>query len=415
MDAVHAPPPDDRSPGAPSGEAPVAPTAPPPDAPGASLPDAGMELLDAMPDAVVLVDRQGVIRLANTEACHMFGYSREELVGSGIDRLVPQEHRPQHGRLRQSYTHAPVPRAMGAGLGTSGVRKDGTVIPLDIKLTPFRSADGECVLAVARDITLRAEREGSLISANQELAESNRALEHFAYVASHDLQEPLRKITAFGDRLGRKYGGVLDETGLDYLKRMQGAAGRMSALIEDLLVFSRVTARKEDPEGVEVEPLLDELVADLDAAAERVGGRFERVGEFASVRGRPFQLRQLFQNLLGNALKFHREGVPPVVRIRGEIIHRIPTGGTVPRPWLQVKVEDNGVGFESRHSERIFRIFERLHGRDRFEGTGMGLAICARIVELHGGAILAEGVPDGGATFTVTLPVDESNLEAKDP
>lgn len=414
MDAVHTPPPDDRSPGAHPDTHPEPPGAHPPTS-EAPLSYPGMELLDAMPDAVVLVDRQGVIRLANSEACHMFGYSREELVGSGIDRLVPQEHRPQHARLRQSYTHAPVPRAMGAGVGTSGVRKDGTVIPLDIKLTPFQSPEGKFVLAVARDITLRAEREGSLISANQELAESNQALEHFAYVASHDLQEPLRKITAFGDRLGRKYGAVLDETGLDYLTRMQGAAGRMSALIEDLLIFSRVTSRKEDPEGVEMEPLLDELVADLDAAAERVGGRFERVGEFASVRGRPFQLRQLFQNLLGNALKFHREEVPPVVRIRGEIVYRIPSGGTVPRPWLQVKVEDNGVGFESRHAERIFRIFERLHGRDRFEGTGMGLAICARIVELHGGTILAEGVSDRGATFTVTLPVDESTLEAKDP
>lgn len=374
-----------------------------------------MELLDAMPDAVVLVDRGGMIRLVNSEACGMFGYTRDELVGSGIDRLVPEEHRSQHARLRQSYTHAPVPRAMGAGLGTAGVRKDGTVIPLDIKLTPFRSAEGDFVLAVARDVTLRAEREGSLISANQELAESNRALEHFAYVASHDLQEPLRKITAFGDRLGRKYGGVLDETGLDYLRRMQGAAGRMSALIEDLLIFSRVTARKEEPESVDLPTLLDDLVADLDAAAERVGGRFEREGDFASVRGRPFQIRQLFQNLLGNALKFHRDDVPPVVRIRGEIIQRVPPGGTVPRPWLQVKVEDNGVGFEPRHAERIFRIFERLHGRDRFEGTGMGLAICARIVELHGGTIAAEGMPDEGATFTVTLPVDETTLEARTP
>lgn len=398
---VHPPPPERQQPDAPR------PTPGP-------LPNTGVELLDAMPDAVVMVDREGIIRLVNAEACQMFGYTRDELVGSGIDLLVPQEHRGQHARLRHSYTHAPVPRAMGAGLGTSGVRKDGTVIPLDIKLTPFRTSGGDFVLAVARDVTLRAEREGSLISANQELAESNRALEHFAYVASHDLQEPLRKIAAFGDRLGRKYGGVLDETGLDYLRRMQGAAGRMSALIEDLLIFSRVTARKEEPESVAMEPLLDELMADLDAAAERVGGHIERKGTFAAVRGRPFQIRQLFQNLLGNALKFHREGVPPVVGIRGEIVHRVPPGGTVPRPWLQVRVEDNGVGFEARHSERIFRIFERLHGRDRFEGTGMGLAICARIVELHGGTILAEGTPGEGATFTVALPVDESTMETRD-
>lgn len=374
-----------------------------------------MELLDAMPDAVVMVDRQGVIRLVNAEAAQMFGYTREELVGSGIDRLVPPEHRLQHARLRNSYTQAPVPRAMGAGLGTAGVRKDGTIIPLDIKLTPFRRGDDDFVLAVARDITLRAEREGSLISANQELAESNRALEHFAYVASHDLQEPLRKITAFGDRLGRKYGAVLDETGLDYLRRMQGAAGRMSALIEDLLIFSRMSSRKEEPEAVDLLSLLDDLLADLDAAAERVGGRFQRHGHFASIRGRPFQIRQLFQNLLGNALKFHREDVPPVVQIRGGILHRIPPGGTVPRPWLQVQVQDNGVGFESRHAERIFRIFERLHGRERFEGTGMGLAICARIVELHGGTIQAEGTPGEGATFTVTLPVDESSFAEQEP
>ena len=375
------------------------------------LPDLGMELLEAIPDAVVLVDRGGIIRLVNAEACRMFGYERRELVGSGIDRLVPPDQRPQHARLRNSYTRSPAPRAMGAGLGTSGVRSDGAIIPLDIKLTPFHTLQGDYVVAVARDITALTERQGVLVSANQELAESNRALERFAYVASHDLQEPLRKITAFGDRLARKYATVLDDTGQDYIRRMQGAAGRMSDLIEDLLTFSRVTSRKEELEPVDLTTILDDLIGDLEASAERVGGRFQRTGVFAPVRGRPFQMRQLFQNLLGNALKFHREGEPPLVRIHGERLETVPPGGTVARPWMQIRVEDNGVGFEPHHAERIFRIFERLHGRDRFAGTGMGLAICARIVELHGGTIQADAVPNAGATFTVTLPIDESTQE----
>lgn len=372
----------------------------------------GPEFLDALPDAVLVVDRKGSILLANAEAETLFGYPREELLGASVDSLVPPAERGHHARLRNAYHAMPRTRPMGAGLPTSGLRRDGTVIPLDIKLTPVRTPQGECVLAVARDMSLRAARETSLRDANMELAESNRALEHFAYVASHDLQEPLRKIVAFGGRLATRYADRLDEQGRDYLARMQRAAARMSHLIDDLLTYSRVTTRKEEPESVRLEPLIEEVAQDLEATRERVGGTLEVKGPFPPVRGRPFLLRQLMQNLLVNALKFRRDAVAPVVEVRGEVVHRVPEGGTVPRPWLELRVTDNGIGFEAHHARRIFGIFERLHSRDRYEGTGVGLAICSRIAELHGGTIRAEGAPGEGATFFVTLPVDDRDLES---
>jgi two-component system, LuxR family, sensor kinase FixL len=371
----------------------------------------GPELFDALPDAVLVVDRRGIILLANSEAATLFGYSREEIQGSSVEALVPRAERGHHARLRSAYHEEPRSRPMGAGLPTSGLRRDGTVIPLDIKLTPVRTPQGECVLAVARDMSMRAARESSLREANVELAESNRALEHFAYVASHDLQEPLRKIVAFGDRLATRYSDRLDEQGRDYLARMQRAAGRMSHLIDDLLTYSRVTTRKEEPESVALEPLLEEVVQDLEATRERVGGTIEVRGPFPPVRGRPVLLRQLMQNLLANALKFSRDDEPSRVQVEGSVVRLVPEGGTVSRPWLELRVADNGIGFEPQYARRIFGIFERLHSRDRYDGTGVGLAICARIAELHGGAIRAEGVPGEGATFVVTLPVDDRSLE----
>ncbi len=391
---------------------PPPPTSTPSGPPGPLLPEGfGPDLLDALPDAVLVVGRDGTILVANDEAATLFGYPRSELQGTRVESLVPEAERGHHARLRDAYHSEPRTRPMGAGLATSGLRKDGTVIPLDIRLTPIGTAAGPCVLAVARDMSLRTARELSLRSANQELAESNRALEHFAYVASHDLQEPLRKIVAFGDRLATRYADRLDDQGKDYLVRMQRAAGRMSHLIDDLLTYSRVTTRKEEPESVALDPLIDEVLQDLEATRERAGGSIEVGGPFPPIRGRPFLLRQLLQNLLTNALKFRREGVPPVVRVEGTLLRRVPEGGTVPRPWLELRVTDNGIGFEPQYAGRIFGIFERLHSRDRYEGTGVGLAICARIVELHGGTIRAEGVPGEGATFFVTLPVDDRNLE----
>ncbi|QDU21248.1 sensor histidine kinase [Urbifossiella limnaea] len=230
-------------------------------------------------------------------------------------------------------------------------------------------------------------------AAARELRRSNAELEQFAYVASHDLQEPLRKIQAFGDLLVTKYGPGLPNEGQGYVTKMKASAGRMSRLIDDLLSYSRVTTHAKPFTRVSLAATVADVVDDLELRAEKVGGRVE-VGVLPEVMGDPSQMRQLFQNLIGNALKFHRPGVPPVVRVAAE------RDGV---NWV-VTVSDNGIGFEDRHAARIFQVFQRLHGRDEYEGTGVGLAICRKIVDRHGGTITARGRPDGGATFVVTLP-----------
>jgi light-regulated signal transduction histidine kinase (bacteriophytochrome) len=246
-----------------------------------------------------------------------------------------------------------------------------------------------------------------------ELARSNSELEQFAYIASHDLQEPLRKIVAFGDRLVTKHGAALPEEGHDYLARMQNAAQRMQNLINDLLAYSRVTTRAQAFVPVELDQVVQEVQSDLEVAIERSGGTIQAV-DLPTLDADPLQMRQLFQNLISNALKFQRADAPPVVEITAELFTRETSG-----PWdmypaipmCRLKFKDNGIGFEPRHGERIFDIFQRLHTRDEYEGTGIGLALCRKIVERHGGSITATGEAGVGATFTVILPVKHAGGE----
>jgi signal transduction histidine kinase len=238
---------------------------------------------------------------------------------------------------------------------------------------------------------------------NVELKRSNAELEQFASVASHDLQEPLRKVQTFGDQLERRFGDEIPDEAKDYLRRMRRAANRMSTLIEDLLRFSRVTTHARPPRQVDLEQVAREVTADLDALLAETHGSVE-VGTLPKLQADPLQMRQLMQNLIGNGLKFHRPGQPPIVRVDG--------APTTHDGDVAFTVTDDGIGFEPVYAERIFRVFERLHPRDVYAGTGIGLALCRKIVERHGGTITAEGRPDHGATFTVTLPRVQPELPA---
>jgi len=242
------------------------------------------------------------------------------------------------------------------------------------------------------------------------LNQSNRELQDFAYVASHDLQEPLRKVRAFGDRLEAKYAEVLGEQGRDYLERMEGAATRMQDLIDDLLTLSRVTTQAQPFTLVDLNEVARDVLSDLEARIDQVGGRVEVSGLPTVEADRP-QMRQLLQNLIGNALKFHRVEEAPVVKVYGGPVQNRkeePSGEPVGDRACQILVEDNGIGFNEKHLERVFVPFQRLHGRAVYEGTGMGLAICRKVVERHGGNITAKSTPGWGATFIVTLPVKQS-------
>lgn len=242
------------------------------------------------------------------------------------------------------------------------------------------------------------QRTAELATANLALSRSNRELEQFASVASHDLQEPLRKIQAFGDRLASKYAAGLGDQGREYVERIMNSAARMRTLIADLLTFSRVATKAQPFQPVNLTAIANEVVSDLEGQIQQTNGRVDIEG-LPEIEADPLQMRQLLQNLIGNGLKFHRSGIPPNVAVRARIVEADAA--------CELTVQDNGIGFEEIYLDRIFEVFQRLHGRGEYEGTGMGLAICRKIVERHGGQIAAKATPGQGATFVITLPVHQ--------
>jgi light-regulated signal transduction histidine kinase (bacteriophytochrome) len=254
---------------------------------------------------------------------------------------------------------------------------------------------------IAADITERKKSEERLAKQALDLERSNQELERFAYVASHDLQEPLRKIQAFGGRLRKYCEQQIDAQSLDYLERMQSAAARMQVLITDLLTLSRITSRAQPFVKVNTNQLVQDVLVDLEVRIKDVQGSVE-VGPLPALIADPTQIRQLMQNLVANALKFHKKNEPSVVKVYAQGI----SDGQPADGQFDLVVEDNGIGFEQQYAERIFQIFQRLHGRSEYEGTGVGLAVCRKIVERHGGTIRAYGEPGQGARFVATFPAE---------
>ncbi|MGH6635470.1 MAG: sensor histidine kinase [Gammaproteobacteria bacterium] len=268
---------------------------------------------------------------------------------------------------------------------------------------------------LAQEVALHRQAEENLRALSVELERSNRELQDFAFIASHDLQEPLRKILAFGDRLKARYGEALEAQGRDYLERMQNAARRMHDFINDLLTLSRVTTKARPFVPVALEEVAREVVSDLEARIEETGGRVT-MDTLPTIEADPVQMRQLLQNLIDNALKFHRPEEPPLVQVRGMLIERDTAAGgeTADNRFCEIAVTDNGIGIDEHYLDKVFTPFQRLHGRGEYEGTGMGLAVCRKIVERHGGCIRATSTPNEGATFWVTLPLAHSEQREKE-
>lgn len=263
------------------------------------------------------------------------------------------------------------------------------------------------VRGTIRDITERKQAEQLLIE-RMVLERSNRELEQFAYVASHDLQEPLNKIRLFGDRLIAKNSLQLDKTGQDYLERMLKATGRMQTLIDNLLALSQVATRGRPFVPTNLSEILEEVLSDLETRIKITAGSIQ-ADSLPTIEADPIQMHQLFQNLISNGLKFHRQHVPPVIKLKAKCpVSRRGQKYVFGEEYCQIFLTDNGIGFEEKFSERIFQPFQRLHSQNAYEGTGMGLAICRRIVERHGGRITVKSIPNKGTTFTITLPVRQA-------
>jgi signal transduction histidine kinase len=268
----------------------------------------------------------------------------------------------------------------------------------------------ERTLKLEEEINERKKAEEDLRLFMARLEKSNRELEDFAFVASHDLQEPLRKVQAFGDRLKAACGNELSEKAITYLDRMQSAANRMQILIKDLLTFSRVTSKAQPFVSVNIKSTVEEVLSDLEVTIERMRGTV-KVGDLPEIEADPLQMRQLFQNLIGNALKFHKRDEPPIVKVYSEYIQGLNTSDGPGKKLCHIAIEDNGIGFDEKYTERIFTVFQRLHGRSEYEGTGLGLAVCRKIVERHGGVITAQSSPGNGAIFLITLPIIQNETK----
>ncbi len=345
---------------------------------------AAREILETMADALFVLDGAGKIRVVNGAVRAIFGYPELEIVGKPLVALLdPSDEGILSFDAVRDREHV-------------FRHRDAHRFEVSLSISPLR--EGEALagaVVIARDIRARKRAE-------EQLRQSNRELEDFAYVASHDLQEPLRKIQAFGDRLRARYAGALTAEGADYVERMQRAAGRMQTLINDLLTFSRITTKGQPFVPVDLGAVAREVVHDLEMRIHDSGGEVV-VGELPTVEADPLQMRQMLQNLVGNALKFHRPGVAPHVELSAVIDDNT----------ARVCIADNGIGFEEKHANRIFTMFERLHSRQTYEGTGIGLAICRKIAERHGGEIAATSRPGQGSLFTVTLPVQQSEGEER--
>ena len=273
------------------------------------------------------------------------------------------------------------------------------IMMLNARLVSQGPNEPRIILLAIEDITERRFTEWRLADQHRELERSNDALDEFASVASHDLQEPLRKILSFGEQLVATAGPALEGEARRHVERMLGAADRMRTLINDLLTYSQVATRVVPFAATDLAGVAREVVADLEATIADAGGRIE-IGELPVIDADTAQMRQLLQNLLGNALKYRRKDVPPVVRLSSAC-----SGGRN----CTITVADNGIGFNDRYAEKIFKMFERLHARTQYAGSGIGLAICRKIVERHSGTIAATSTAGQGATFTVTLPITQAN------
>jgi PAS domain S-box-containing protein len=354
-------------------------------------------ILNAAGEGICGVDPEGRITFVNPTAARLMGRDVEKMVGLKEAELFAAMPLDPAAPSAEISSGKPVEVLL--------TRADKSTFTAEFMRSQILENDrvvGGVVLL--KDVTERREAAEALEHKADELARSNAELEQFAFVASHDLQEPLRKIRAFGDRLNMKCAAVLPADGADYLARMQNAAARMQTLIADLLTFSRVISRTEPFVEVDLGQVTREVLSDLEVRVEKVGATVT-VGELPKIQADPMQMRQLLQNLIGNALKFQSPGVKPQVQIAARQIQLSDEYSSGAEAMCELTVKDNGIGFDEKYLEKIFAVFQRLHNRQEYEGTGIGLAVCRRIVDRHGGSITARSKPGTGATFVVQLPV----------
>ena len=350
-------------------------------------------LLEAAPDAMVVVNSGGEIVLLNVQAEKQFGYRRDELIGQKLKNIIPEGFAERLLADGLRSVEDALAQQIGTGIELIARRKDGSEFPIEIMLSPLESAEGILVTAAIRDISVRKRSEEHLVKTMGDLKRSNDELEQFAYVASHDLQEPLRMVASYTQLLARRYKGRLDSDADEFIDYAVDGSTRMQRLIQDLLTYSRAGTNGTALRKILSENALKEAIENLRATIEESGAVVTH-DQLPAITTDGTQLAQVFQNLIGNAIKYRGAEVPHV---------HVSAMNNGANEWI-FSVRDNGLGIDPQYFERIFIIFQRLHGPTEFKGTGIGLAICKKVLEGLGGRIWVESQPKNGSTFYFALP-----------
>ena len=344
---------------------------------------------------MIMVDANGKIEFANAETVRMFGYGVDELLQKSIDALVPARARDSHAALREGFFAHPSKRPMGAGRNLSGTRKDGTEFPVEIALTPIDAEDGAIVLATVVDITARRKAELDLAQRASDLELANERLTQFAYVASHDLQEPLRKIAVYAGLLETAINTADAAGAVRATSVISVSAMRARRMVDNLLTFSRVGGAETHAQPLDLSAEVDLALTDLSAAIDETDAAIRVEVEPVVVPADRAQLGRLIQNIVSNAIKFHKPGAAPSIAIRT---------ARIGQTQVRLSIADDGVGFDEKFASEIFEPFKRLNSPKDYEGTGIGLAICKAIADRYGWTLTARSRPGEGSTFEVTLP-----------
>ena len=371
-------------------------------------------IIDTAPEAIILVDMSGMITRVNEHTLKVFGYMEQELIGKQVEVLIPERFRRNHVRFRHVYNDNPMHRRMGTGLELYAICKDGTELAVEIGLSYMQFDSESYVIAAISDITQRKQAEAALQQLNAELEQrveertkqllvSNKELEHFAYIASHDLQEPLRMVASYLQLVEKRYKSKLDATAGEFIEFAVDGANRMKQLIDGLLQYSRIQTRAKDFENINMQDVLNNVLTDLKIIISERSADIA-FDELPVVQGDKLQLQRLLQNLIGNSMKYCIEDIPRIkisVEDISDVDRELPADA--PKSGWLFSVKDNGIGIEPEYYERIFQLFQRLHTRQEYPGTGLGLALCKRIVERHGGHIWVESESGKGSIFYFVL------------
>jgi PAS domain S-box-containing protein len=349
-------------------------------------------VVESAPNAMILVNEKGVISLVNRQTELLFGYARKELIGQRMEKLMPGRFRESHPGHRGKYSDKPSARSMGAGRDLYALKKNGDEIQVEIGLNPIGTDEGQMVLASIIDITERKKQEAIIKKQVKELEIKNKELEQFAYIASHDLQEPLRTVSNYVSILKEDYEESMEVEALKYVSTIEKATDRMKVLVKALLDFSRL-GKDRVAVTSDCQELMQEVIQDLDGIIES-SKTIIKVEELPTIHLFQTELRQLFQNLITNAIKFKKEDEDCQINISCE------NNGSGKYTFC---VADNGIGIDEKYHEKVFYIFQRLNDSKSFEGYGIGLANCKKIVELHGGKIWIKSEVNKGAKFYFTI------------